>query len=151
MGEWPSPAGRRTGLPRVTSRNPGPTGAARTIPGPNAVVGVGLVVVGPDGRVLLGQAHDGRRELPGGKVDSGEGFERAAARELTEETACAPHRRPARCRPSTSPRRASADVSAAPGARLSAGGRAPGAPPRTRPAAGGPRSPSPPADAGRRP
>lgn len=43
----------------------------RAVPRPHAVVGVGLVVLAQDGRVLLGQAHDGRWELPGGKVDPG--------------------------------------------------------------------------------
>ncbi|MFD9011393.1 DNA mismatch repair protein MutT, partial [Streptomyces sp. NPDC059552] len=50
----------------------------RAAPQPHAVVGVGLVVVGPDGRVLLGQAHDGRWERPGGQGDPRGGVGQAA-------------------------------------------------------------------------
>ncbi|MFJ6934965.1 NUDIX hydrolase [Streptomyces sp. NPDC101132] len=65
---------------------PGEERPDRALPATNAVAGVGMVVVDPAGRVLLGLAHDGRWELPGGKTEPEESFETAGARELAEET-----------------------------------------------------------------
>ncbi|MDG9722959.1 nucleotide triphosphate diphosphatase NUDT15 [Streptomyces sp. DH41] len=58
----------------------------RVHPASHSLTGVGLAVLDPAGRILLGLGHDGRWELPGGKVDTGEDFETAAGRELAEET-----------------------------------------------------------------
>ncbi|MEU7389809.1 bifunctional class I SAM-dependent methyltransferase/NUDIX hydrolase [Streptomyces tanashiensis] len=55
-----------------------------TPPPPNAVVGVGVIVHGPDG-LLLGKHRLGTWELPGGVVEPGESFAEAAVRELAEE------------------------------------------------------------------
>ncbi|WP_051966426.1 nucleotide triphosphate diphosphatase NUDT15 [Kitasatospora mediocidica] len=55
------------------------------------LIGAGVIVPAPDGRVLLGRRITAGEQpswgLPGGKVDQhGESFEQAAARELAEET-----------------------------------------------------------------
>lgn len=54
------------------------------------VVGVGALLLAPDGRVLVGhRVKRGERPtwcLPGGHVEPGETFETAALREVTEET-----------------------------------------------------------------
>ncbi|MEU0193677.1 NUDIX domain-containing protein [Streptomyces afghaniensis] len=41
-----------------------------------------MIFLDTTSRILLGLGHDGRWELPGSKVDPGESFESAAAREL---------------------------------------------------------------------
>lgn len=56
---------------------------------PRSRVGVGLICQRSDGRILLGFRHkEGERPswcLPGGHLEPGETFERAAVRELAEE------------------------------------------------------------------
>lgn len=55
-----------------------------------------MIVLDTTNRILLGLGHDGRWELPVGKVDPGESFESAAARELREETGLVTEPRAAR-------------------------------------------------------
>lgn len=51
----------------------------------HATVGVGAVLLGPEG-LLLGRHRLGTRELPGGTVEPGESLHEAVVRELAEET-----------------------------------------------------------------
>lgn len=69
---------------RVTTRPRSPKP-----PPPHALLGVGVIVLSViDGEehVLLGRHRNGTFDLPGGKAEPGEALERAAARELLEET-----------------------------------------------------------------
>ncbi|GGP05206.1 NUDIX domain-containing protein [Nonomuraea glycinis] len=54
------------------------------------IIGVGVVLTDPQGRILLGERIKAGEEpswcLPGGAVEPGETFEAAAVRELEEET-----------------------------------------------------------------
>ncbi|MEU8522348.1 NUDIX hydrolase [Streptomyces sp. NPDC048577] len=54
-------------------------------PAPHAALGVGIIVHGPAG-VLLGRHRRGTWEAPGGSLEPGETFVKAAIRELAEET-----------------------------------------------------------------
>ncbi|WP_437114120.1 bifunctional class I SAM-dependent methyltransferase/NUDIX hydrolase [Streptomyces collinus] len=54
-------------------------------PVPQAAVGVGTVLLGPQG-LLLGRHRLGTWELPGGTVEPGESLRETAVRELAEET-----------------------------------------------------------------
>lgn len=66
--------------PRIPARNSRP-------PLAQAALGVGVIVLDGQGRILLGRHHSGTWELPGGKVDpTHESIAAAAVRELREET-----------------------------------------------------------------
>ncbi|MFJ6695370.1 methyltransferase, FxLD system [Streptomyces sp. NPDC091272] len=56
-------------------------------PGPQAVFGAAVIVTDTFGRVLLGRSTRDMWELPGGRIETGEGATAAAVRELSEETA----------------------------------------------------------------
>ncbi|MEV7451553.1 bifunctional class I SAM-dependent methyltransferase/NUDIX hydrolase [Streptomyces nigra] len=65
---------------RITSRP-----RTRRPPVPHAAIGVGAVLLGPDG-LLLGRHRRGTLELPGGTVEPGESLRETVVRELAEET-----------------------------------------------------------------
>lgn len=56
---------------------------------PRPHVGIGVILVNPDGHVLIGKregSHAPYFSIPGGYLESGESFETAAIREVKEET-----------------------------------------------------------------
>ncbi|MFJ4435003.1 NUDIX domain-containing protein [Streptomyces sp. NPDC088923] len=77
------------GLAALVLRRPGGSYCVAEMarePVAQAVLGAGVVVADPNGRVLLGRSGQGMWSLPGGKVDAGESVTDAAVRELAEET-----------------------------------------------------------------
>ena len=56
---------------------------------PRPHVGIGVILVNPDGHILIGKregSHAPYWSIPGGYLEAGESFEAAAIREVKEET-----------------------------------------------------------------